>query len=204
MRLKAAISLLFFLLAVTTAIQQSARGQHSSNGDYNRSSKLLGVSYSADQSTQAAPPSSPGTLEEHFEARRQNFKSGREMLLDKGVTFEPDELLRDHRSKALQDALDAMPEMHQSRYETAPLKGAYLADTLYLPEHVQIDGHTVIVANYVVFEGKSPVIKGPFDVAIIPSKPIAVLGMTVAEALHRKGVLLNAGMTGSRLLPSFA
>src|SRR5690349_13256611 len=76
--------------------------------------------------------------DEQFEARRQNFKSGRELLLDKGVTFEPEELLRDQRSKALQDALNAMPEMHQSRYETAPLKGAYMADTLYLPEKVHL------------------------------------------------------------------
>lgn len=205
MRLKTAISLLFFLLAVTTAspIQQSTSSQRFSNGNYNKTSKPLGVAYSAAQSNQAAPPSTPGTLDEHFEARRQNFKSGREMLLDKGVTFEPEELLRDQRSKAVKDALDAMPEMHQSRYETAPLKGAYMADTLYLPENVQVDGHTVIVANYVVFEGKNPVIKGPFDVAIIPSKSIAVLGMTVAEALHRKGVVLNVGMGGRRILPSF-
>lgn len=206
MRLKAAISLLFFLLAITTAsaIQQRTSSYDFSPGNYNKTLNPLGIAYSAaGQSNQAVPPSSPGTLEEHFEARRQNFKSGREMLLDKGVPFEPEELLRDRRSKAVKDALDAMPEMHQSRYETAPLKGAYIADTLYLPENVQVDGHTVIVANYVVFEGKNPVIKGPFDVVIIPSKPIAVLGMSVAEALHRKSVVVDVGIVGRRTLPSF-
>src|SRR5579859_7858107 len=172
MRLKAAISLLFFLLALTPAfpIQQSSSSHDVSNGDYNKTSKNLSVAYSATQSNQAIPPSTPGTLEEHFEARRQNFKSAREMLLDKGVTFEPEDLLRDQRSKALKDALNAMPEMHQSRYETAPLTGVYMADTLYLPENVQVNGHTVIIANYVVFEGKSPVMKGPFNVAIIDRK----------------------------------
>ena len=206
MRLKAALSLLFFFLALTTAfpIQQSSSSHAISDGDYNKPSKPLSVAYSADQSTQAAPPSTPGTLDEHFEARRQNFKSGRELLLDKGIPFEPEELLRDQRSKAVKDALNAMPEMHQSRYETAPLKGAYLADTLYLPENVQVNGHTVIVANYVVFEGKNPVVKGPYDIAVIPSKAIAVLGMSVAEALHRKGALVNVLMGGERNFPSFA
>ena len=179
MRLKAAISLLFLLTVITTASAYFAGGQSNM-------------------------ASSTNGQDEAFEARRQNFKSGREMLLDKGVTFEPQELLRDQRSKVVKDALDAMPEMHQSRYETAPLKGAYLADTLYLPEKVQVDGHTVIVANYVVFEGKNPIIKGPYDVTVIPSKPIAVLGMSLAEALHRKGVLLNVGMGAKRILPSFA
>jgi hypothetical protein len=206
MRLKAAIILLFFLLAVTTAfpIQQSASSQRVSNGDYNRSLKLFGVAYSDAQSTQAAPPSTPGTLDEHFEARRQNFKSGREMLLDKGVTFEPEELLRDHRSKAIQDALDAMPEMHQSRYETAPLTGVYMADTLYLPEKVQLSGHTIIIANYVVFEGTSPIIKGHYDLYFFPSKPVAVLGTTLAQTLHKKSALLSVKLQGRRVLPSFA
>src|SRR4029077_2012940 len=142
--------------------------------------------------------------DEQFEARRQNFKSGREMLFDRGVTFEPEELLHDHWSKALKDALDAMPEMHQSRYETAPLKGTYFADTLYLPEHVQLDGHTVIVANYLVFEGKNPIIKGPFDLNVFPTKPIGILGMSLAEALSKKSLLVNVGSTGKRLLPSFS
>ena len=136
MRLKAAISLLFLLTVITTASAYFAGGQPNTASNTNGQ-------------------------DEGFEARRQNFKSGREMLLDKGVTFEPEELLRDKRSKALQDALDAMPEMHQSRHETAPLKGVYMADTLYLPENVQIAGHIVIVANYLVFEGTNPIVKGP-------------------------------------------
>ena len=206
MRLKAAISLLFFLLVITRAspIQQSTGSQGFSNGDYNKASKPLGVAYSAAQSNQAAPPSTPGTLDEHFEARRQNFKSAREMLLDKGVTFEPEELLRDQRSKALQDALNAMPEMHHSRHETAPLTGVYVADTLYLPEKIQLSGHTVIIANYVVFEGKNPIIKGHYDLYFFPSKPVAVLGTTLAQALHKKSALLSVKLQGRTVLPSFA
>ena len=52
--------------------------------------------------------------------------------------------------------------------EKTPLKGAYLADTLYLPENVEISGHTVILANYVVFEGKNPVIRGNYVLIFFP------------------------------------
>jgi hypothetical protein len=153
---------------------------------------------------QSNPASNTNSQDEAFEARRQNFKSGREMLLDKRVTFEPEELLREHRSKALQDALNAMPEMHQSRHETAPLSGAYLADTLYLPEKVQLSGHTIIVANYVVFEGKNPVIKGHYDLYFLPAKPVAVLGTTLAQALRKKNALVNVRLGGRPVLPSFS
>lgn len=179
MRLKAAISLLFVFTVITTASAYFAGGQSN-------------------------PASNTNGQDEAFEARRQNFKSGREMLLDKGVTFEPEELLRDKRSKALKDALDAMPEMHQSRHETAPLNGAYLADTLYLPEKVQLSGHTIIVANYVVFEGKSPVIRGHYDLHFFPAKPVAVLGTTLAQALRKKNALVNVRLGGRPVLPSFS
>src|SRR5215469_13795087 len=87
----------------------------------------IGISANAIQARHA---NNQASQDEQFELRRQNFKTGREMLMDKGVPFEPEELLRDKRSQSLKDALAAMPEMHQSRYETAPLKGVYMADTL--------------------------------------------------------------------------
>ena len=142
--------------------------------------------------------------QEQFELRRQSFSSGHQLLLEKGVPFDPDELLHDGWTKNLKTTLDAMPEMHESRYERAPLKGAYLADTLYLPEKVEVSGHTVILANYVVFEGKHPVIKGNFDLHFFPAKPVAVLGTTLAEALHKKTELLNVKFGGKPVLPSFA
>src|SRR5262249_52561246 len=88
--------------------------------------------------------------------------------------------------------------------ETTPLKGAYLADTLYLPEKVQLSGHTLILANYVVFEGKNPVIKGNFDLHFFPTKPVIVLDTTLAEVLHRKGRLENVKFGVNAVLPSFS
>ncbi len=142
--------------------------------------------------------------EREFQRRRYGFTTGRNLLLDKHVPFEPEELLRDDWPRKLKKTLDAMPEMHEARYETAPLKGAYLADTLYLPEKVQLTDHTIIVVNYLVFEGKKPVIRGPHNLQIFSSKPIGVLGMTVAQALAKKGQILNVKLGGKPALPSFS
>jgi hypothetical protein len=142
--------------------------------------------------------------ERQFLARRDNFSSGRELLLGKRVPFDPDELLRDGWTEKLKSTLDSMPEMHDERYETAPLKGAYLADTLYLPENVQLTGHTIVLANYIVFEGKNPVIKGNFDLHFYPTKPVAVLETTLTEALRKKASVLNVKFGRKPSLPSFS
>jgi hypothetical protein len=126
------------------------------------------------------------------------------LLLDKGVPFEPEELLRDGWATKLKDVLNGMPEMHQVRYETAPLNGAYIADTLYLPETVQLTGHTVILTNNLVFEGKRPVIRGPYDLNIFPALPVGVLGTTLSEALGNKAGFLNVTWRGQHTLPSFS
>ncbi len=143
------------------------------------------------------------TPQEQFESRRENFSAARQLLQERGVPFDPDELLRDGWRKNLKATLASMPEMHVSRYEKEPLHGAYLADTLYLPEKVEVSGHTVILANYIVFEGKAPVIKGNFDLNFFPAKPVAVLGTSLAEALHKKAGLLNVSFRGKPMLPSF-
>lgn len=154
--------------------------------------------------TGTAQTNNQNDKEQQFQARRENFSSGRRLLRDKGVPFDPDELLRDGWSKKLKPVLDAMPEMHQVRHETAPLNGAYIADTIYLPERVQIDGNTMILANNIVFEGHKPVIRGPHDLNVFPTQPIAVLGTTLAEALHKKFPLMNVKLGSKQLLPSFS
>jgi hypothetical protein len=142
--------------------------------------------------------------EEEFQRRRQHFESGRQLLLDKAVPFEPEELLRDDWPRKLKPALDRMPEMHDVRYETKPLHGAYFADTLYLPETVILVENTIIVANNLVFEGHDPVIRGPHDLHIFRTQPVAVLGITLAQALQKKAGMLNASFHGNPGLPPFA
>lgn len=165
-------------------------------------------SFCQNPSSSAAQRSNPARRqadqERHFLARRENFTSGRELLLTKRVPFDPDELLRDQWPKKLKSTLDSMPEMQQTRYEKAPLKGAYLADTLYLPEKVQLSGHTIILARHVVFEGDKPVIKGNYDLHFFPVERVAVLGTTLAQILHANPELVNLKWGKKETLPSFS
>ena len=70
---------------------------------------------SSPTATKKSNQSNPQVAQEQFELRRQNFASGHQLLLDKRVPFDPDELLRDGWSKNRKTTLDNMPEMHESR-----------------------------------------------------------------------------------------
>jgi hypothetical protein len=87
--------------------------------------------------------------------RRANFERAATMLNEKGVPFDPYVLLEDNWPQRLKPAFDQMPEMKEVRYHTEPLHGVHLADTLYLPERVELSDDTVIVAKKVVFEGEN-------------------------------------------------
>jgi cytochrome c5 len=56
---------------------------------------------------------------EALQRRRENFESGRRMLKQKGVPFDPDELLKDDWPKRLKNSLDSLPEWHKVRREPA-------------------------------------------------------------------------------------
>src|SRR5215831_19114217 len=157
---------------------------------------ILVVAFTMQQSTIAAKTAYPGSSQpaprnnqtvesERREFRRQHFDHARQALLDKGVPFDPEDLLDDDWPKKLKYTLATMPAMHDVRYETAPLKGAYIADTLYLPEKVELADHTVLLVRNLVFEGREPVIRGSFDFHFYPTEPTAVLGTTLAEALRK-------------------
>ncbi len=157
------------------------------------------------QSNQNPPQSSaPVESQERLEHRRQQFADARRMLLDRRVPFEPEQLLEDDWPKKLKPVLDSMPEMHESRYEHSPLKGVYLADTLYLPEKVQLDDDTVIVVNNLVFEGNEILVKGHHSLHIFPTQPTGVLGTTLAKALYKKSEVFNVALSTRRSLPSFS
>jgi hypothetical protein len=144
------------------------------------------------------------SMQERLEYRRKHFSTARQLLLNKGVPFEPEELLDDEWTKKLKPKLDAMSEMHEVYYQRAPLNGVYVADTLYLPEKVQITSDTVILVNNIVFEGREVVVKGPHSLHIFSTQPTAVLGTTLAQALHKKSAPLNVRLETPRSLPSFS
>lgn len=99
------------------------------------------------------------------------FKSGRSLLREKGVPFEPNVLLDNNWREKLQNTLNTLPELQVVRREGNKLKGAQLADTLILPEKVEITDDTVIVAKRLIFEGRNVVIKGSHDINIFVVEP---------------------------------
>ena len=128
----------------------------------------------------------PKRLAENEKHRREQFKPAKALLLHEKVPFDPDELLQlDWRSR-LKAVLDTMPEM-QRRIRAATLSGLALADVLYMPEHVFTQGLTVIIANHVVYEGRSPYARCGGDFFFFPG-PSRVLGMPLDRALHRNGL----------------
>src|SRR5438552_2045317 len=86
-------------------------------------------------------------------AMKRDFEPARRMLLSQGVPFDPDLLLEPNWNSALAPVFAQMPEMQMSRYQSGPLGGVELADTLYLPEKVQLSYDLVIIAKHLVFEG---------------------------------------------------
>jgi hypothetical protein len=126
--------------------------------------------------------------QEHRERLRKNFKKGRDLLLKKGVPFEPDELLEHGWPKTLKAKLAQMPELREIRvHRHGQMRGAQLADTLYLPERVEITGDTVILAKQVIFEGRNPVVKGNYAVYVFAMEVDGVLGTTLDVAINEQG-----------------
>jgi len=79
-----------------------------------------------------------------------------------------------------------MPDMQSVRYLARPLEGVELADTLYLPEKVQVTGDVVIVAKHLVFEGRDVLIKGNHNISIFPAEEVTVMGDTLPRRLYKK------------------
>lgn len=115
---------------------------------------------------------------------RESFKKGRQLLIDHGLPFEPNEMLDFKNIKHAFQKLEGVPEFHVSeRLEGNRLKGVKIVDTLYLPEKVRLEGDTVVIAKFVVFEGTDMEIAGPYDFHWFTREAIGSLGMTLDRAL---------------------
>ena len=124
---------------------------------------------------------------ERYARLAEDFKPARDLLRRKGVPFEPELLLSSRWKEILAPKFAQMPEMRVTRRSGGKLKGVQLADTLYLPEKVELTGDTVILANYVLFEGRHAVIKGNYNVYVFPVVTEGVLGTTLGAAMKKRG-----------------
>jgi hypothetical protein len=145
--------------------------------------------------------------QEDKERTRRNFEPSRKLLEQKGVPFDPADLLEaDWRTK-LAPKFALMPEMQQKRRTGRQFKGVQLGDTLYLPEKVEITGDTVILANKVIFEGTDAVIKGNYNITFYVADVTGVLGTTLESAMSgqpRHGArFVNASLGSASSLKSF-
>ena len=61
-----------------------------------------------------------------------------------------------------------------------------MADTLYLPERVEITGDTVILAKQLIFEGRNPVLKGNYAIYVFAIEVDGVLGTTLDVAINQQ------------------
>jgi hypothetical protein len=119
------------------------------------------------QKTGPAPAAAaPNLQEQRAERRKAAFRKGRDLLAGKGVPFDPDELLDPGWKERLKPVLDQMPELQMVRQGDAKLKGLQMAHTLYLPDNIELEGDTVILARYIVFLGRDVVIKGHYGLHI--------------------------------------
>lgn len=122
---------------------------------------------------------------------RESFKKGRQLMIDYGMPFEPNDLLDHRKRRATISKLEGLPEFHNSEAMTNRFKGVKIADTLYFPEKVQLEGDSVIIAKNIIFEGSNVEIKGNFDLHFISFQELGLLGTTLERAIFRK----NPGMT---------
>jgi hypothetical protein len=138
--------------------------------------------------------------------RRKDFERAQSLLVNEGVPFDPEILLKEDWRTTLKSTFDQMPELQQVRRGTERLKGVEIAHTLYLPAKVRLEGDTVIIARNLIFDGDEAVIRGPFSISVYPIDQAGLLGSSFEVALARarpktNGRFINARWTGNRSLP---
>ena len=89
----------------------------------------------------------------------EKFSKGKDLLVKHGVPFNPYVLLTDNWRKTLQPHFNSYPEFRKNRQEKGRLSGVIIANTLSLPEFVELDGDTVIIARNIEYDGQYPAIK---------------------------------------------
>jgi len=122
-----------------------------------------------------------------IENRKRNFEIANNLLRRKGVPFDPEVLLEAHWQQTLAPVFAQMPEMQEIRYNGEALGGVELADTLYLPEKIQVLDNLVIVAKHLVFEGADILIKGNHNISIFPAEKVTVIRSSLPKRRLKQG-----------------
>lgn len=144
---------------------------------------------------QQAPSERVAKLRGRLKQETEKFRSGHALLKEKGVPFDPNILIDDDWRRKLASTFAQIPEMQTSRRGGHRLKGVHLADTLYLPERVEITGDTVILVKKLSFAGKNVLIKGPYDINIFVVDDVEAVENN--QAFNGSGHVIKAGYAGA-------
>jgi len=137
---------------------------------------------------------------EKIEQKKASFKSGRDLLLKHGVPFDPDLLMEPGFQKRLAPVFAKMPEFRETHVLGKQMKGVQLADTLFLPENVELTGDTVIIANNMIFSGKNAVFKGPHDLHFFALGPVLSVNMDARSGRGQSGIFVKTAFSKARLI----
>lgn len=136
-------------------------------------------------STKLTPKEDIGTSDETFEPARK-------LLSEKGVSFDPEILQRPDWQKQIRLSPFVHQDFRTSFRSEKRIKGVLMADTLILPNEVELTGDTVIFANTIVFEGKRARIHGlGKNIYIYPVISTEHLNGTLEDLMRSKGIANN-------------
>lgn len=132
------------------------------------------------------------------EQQRESQARVRQMLLSKGVPFDPDLLFRSDVREKLNPILAGMPEMQVNYFRAEPLEGVIMGGEITLPEKVELVGDTVIIVKKLKFTGSNVLIKGPYNFLLYPIEPASAIdGSRIRITIDTSGADGEPGKAGA-------
>lgn len=95
----------------------------------------------------------------------------RKLLKDAKIPLEAADLFSPFWHRKVSAYSGVVPDLTRLKSGSNKLKGVHVADTLVLPEKVELTDDTLIIARQVVFSGRNVVIKGNHDLHFFQSAP---------------------------------
>lgn len=122
------------------------------------------------------------TPEEHdahkLESLALQIRSVAKLLQDEKIDLEAELFFTARGRKTLSAQLEKIPAMQSAKFQSRPLRGVVMADTLTFAENLRIAADTVVIARNIIFEGAAPAIKGPHDLHVFALNSIRATNST--------------------------
>ena len=139
-----------------------------------------------------------------LEKLQKDFAPAKKMLLEYGVSFDPEVLIKPDWQQKISSNLNRMAEGQTTLRTSDKVKGVLIANTVILPERVKLMGDLVIIADSIVFEGKSSKIEGlGKNVYIFPITSTGHLEKTLETSLAKQGLLNKLPAVNERTSEKF-